>query len=156
MYRDRRSEIATHEAGHAVVARHLGFEVAEVVADWDEGRTSLPASWVFADPSDRILVLLAGRAAEHLSYGPLVLPAWNDQQRAEEAAREILGECSRGELDRYLASAFTSVCDLLADNEELWRELNELSIELLWAPVGVPVTSWPGDGRGVLTEEVAP
>jgi hypothetical protein len=65
MITDHRRSAAIHEAGHAVVARALGFEVREVlIRSDDSGQTICMRRHEASDKY--VLVLMAGPIAQHL------------------------------------------------------------------------------------------
>ena len=118
-----RQIIAHHEAGHALVAESLPLaDPVHRVSIIPRGIAGLgytlqrPTEDRFlltrAELLDRLVVLLAGRAAEELVFGDVSTAAQNDLARATELARSMVTEYGMSEtlgpmaLDRERRSAF--------------------------------------------------
>jgi Peptidase M50B-like len=66
MITDNRRDVAIHEAGHAVIARALGFEVREVLINSDD--SGLTHCMRRREATHQyVLVLMAGPIAQHLA-----------------------------------------------------------------------------------------
>ncbi|WP_069880896.1 hypothetical protein [Bosea sp. BIWAKO-01] len=138
--RDRRMA-AVHEAGHAVVAMHLGFEVVGAFirpnpTDDIYSEKSYLGQATYEPPSDlsqRRLIAVAGVVAEEVwkARGP-AYGYWPDfvADPACMSPTDWAGtECEPGEPDDNLITAVGEVEDLLAG--ELWPKLTALSRKLI-------------------------
>jgi hypothetical protein len=110
---------AYHQAGYAVVARALGYEVKSIVITDDGGRTEL------AEPlrsmEDAYLLAWAARAAQG-TYNPSSLEvSYNDFERMYELSKFPVSVKSTAE-------AIARAYDLV---EQHWQEIAVLALQLL-------------------------
>jgi cell division protease FtsH len=98
---DERQVVAYHEMGHALAASHLpGMDPVHKVSIVPRAIGSL--GYTLQRPTedhfliscqmlkDRIVVLMAGRAAEYLAYGQISTGAADDLARATDIARQLI------------------------------------------------------------------
>ena len=93
-----------HEAGHAVMAKHLGMTVIAIGFSWPNGPNgeAYPSTWIPTDGFDKDSVakqLVSGSAAEILELGDFDAMACNSDLRAFKAL-----ECPVSH-DHYISSA---------------------------------------------------
>lgn len=124
---EERLRVATHEAGHAVIAALLGLEVLSATIERDAastGRTELRGDEQ-ATPRVRVLLRMAGAAAEK-AYGLADgLGCYRDQREAHEIALRSAGWAGVGPLLDELRAEV----DVLVFQHS--RAIGEVSIRLL-------------------------
>jgi hypothetical protein len=122
-------QLAFHEAGHSVIRTLLGgtFSSVSIVRhDPAQGAPTIQASMNIAnEPAavrDRIAVLLAGKAAQHLHDGQHPRQAGsNDRQQAEAAAASVIQDT-----DALLETEWQRVLDLLR-KPATWRQVEAVA-----------------------------
>ena len=87
---------AIHESGHAIISKHFGQNVSEVsiisrgsAAGYNLATGDEEADYNFNELKHRIMVLLAGRAAEEEMYSEVSAGASNDLERASSIVRDM-------------------------------------------------------------------
>jgi hypothetical protein len=138
--RDRRAA-AIHEAGHLVVARWAGAEIASA---WivqndnpapDEktygGRVQIVQIGGI-DPRRRRMIGVAGAVAEHLGAGGWIEDLWPEDSSISESDWSLAG-CEPGQADEAIARAIDSVGRMLRLDGPVWpqvlREARRLVVE---------------------------
>ncbi len=129
---DRERRAAVHEAGHAVVALLVGWELTHVSVDGGRAGMCLTRSPKWADPFDRAVVDLAGIAAQEAFGFAQDGGCRTDSERVAEHAREThpasaaLREAfrveARAEADNLVRRgrrAIEALAELLLDVEEI-------------------------------------
>ena len=151
---------AIHESGHAIISKHFGQNVSEVsiisrgsAAGYNLATGDEEADYNFNELKHRIMVLLAGRAAEEEMYSEVSAGASNDLERASAIVRdmflrysmrdekgvnmvltdsqelnEVIVRESYGNMDGFLKSCYEETKKILIEKKAL---LTKLSKELL-------------------------
>lgn len=105
---DEKKRVAYHEIGHALVGAHCkNSDPLHKITIVPRGRAALgytlhlPADQQFlmtqAELSDRIKMMLGGRAAEEVALGEVSTGAENDLERATDMARQMISMFGMGE-----------------------------------------------------------
>lgn len=119
---------AVHEAGHAVVAAHLGVEVERVsIVPIPEARShvKLP-SYPGIGPADQVVVLMAGEEAQRrMEDGGPIAPG--DRERAQLVLDDARIDETQGR--QMLAEGQERARVLLAD-ERTWKQVEAVAAAL--------------------------
>ena len=94
--KEKLRKTAIHEAGHAIVSKHFGHDVSEVsirsrgdAAGYNLSAPDENSDYSFSELKHRVMCLLAGRAAEELTYKETSAGASDDLQRASSIIRDM-------------------------------------------------------------------
>jgi hypothetical protein len=138
-----------HEAGHAVVGWHLGWQIAGVYISGTDrsGRTTFEGE---IDSECRVLVILAGEEAQQRFYPDAnSINAFADAMEFENALTALAGhEPGRQlELRRQLNRRIRTIIA----NPQIWRAIEALSVSLsqrisLDGAEAVSIIEWAYDG----------
>lgn len=102
-----------HEAGHAVIALHYGFNVSKIAVAGRAIRVLIPSSdWLDIATAERRVFLAGGVAAEVMKFG-------NYDTDGSTKDQEMIRESGGGAIEDYLAEALV----ILRGNEQLLNRI---------------------------------
>ncbi|MBR3281226.1 MAG: AAA family ATPase [Clostridia bacterium] len=94
--KEKLRKTAIHEAGHAIVTKHFGQDVSEIsiiargnAAGYNLAAPDEESDYSFSELKHRVMCLLAGRAAEELTYKEPSAGASDDLRRASSIIRDM-------------------------------------------------------------------
>ena len=146
--RKRLKRTAFHESGHAIVSKYFGKTVSEVsiISRGDTAGYNLSApdesrEYNFKEMKSKIVVLLAGRAAEEEIYKDTSAGASNDLERASSMVRDMFLRYSMRDED--------GVNMVLTDN----KDLNDAIVKESYEKMNAFLKSCYDEAKRILSEK---
>ena len=159
--REQLRRTAYHESGHAIASKHFGQTVSEIsiisrgiTAGYNLSTPDEEANYNFNELKNRIIVLLAGRAAEEEIFKDASAGASNDLERASSIVRDMFLRYSMraedginmvltdsknlndtiirdsyGKMNEFLKSCYEEARKILAEKRPLLIKLSKILME---------------------------